>query len=163
MQVFAFFYVCWRSSLGYHIPDYLWLSRGLRNFQAMDDGGSSEWESVVRRWGREWLSHLVECHFCSLAIVQQYFNNKKVFWGAFLRTVSAQGLNKELPNHLLLESLLKSMWRGSVPAIASLLFTLAVVVPAGTSGTTPSAPSKPMPLPGWRACGSCKWLPCSQH
>lgn len=53
------------------------------------------------------------------------------------------------------------MWRGSVAARASLVFTLPVVVPAGTSGTTPSAPSKPTPLPGWGACGSCKWLPCS--
>lgn len=102
MQVFAFFYVCWRSSLGYHIPDYLWLSRGLRNFRAMDDGGSTDWENVVRRWGRECLSDSVQCNFCCLAIVQQYFNNINAFWGTFLCAPNAQGLNKELPNHLLL-------------------------------------------------------------
>lgn len=75
----------------------------------MDDGGSSDWESAVRRWGRQQLSDSV--NFCWLAIVQQYFINTKVFGGTFLCTVSAEELNKEPPNHLLLESLLRSMWR----------------------------------------------------
>lgn len=119
MQLFTFFMfaeaLLWDTTFltifGY------WGGWGISELWMMEVAGTEKvwWEDGV---GNDLMiySHI----FCWLTVVLQYLFNISVW------TTSTYGLNEELPNHLLLESLLK--YREPVRATASLLLTLPLVV-----------------------------------